>query len=358
MSLGLLAMVPNLLDLPWTQTIPYIALGSLVFIALVSVVVLTLVREGSTRRAWAEVAPSIFIAVLVVVMCGPLWVSVGVWGPWSGDILVIGFVVYYLAELRGVVKSHPAWYAGLAIAGIVVFISLAMADVEADASNRKITNAGEAMLWAAAQVFRSGTLVDFRPMTTAGSVLGFVVIVTSVFFAAVLFSAITAWAVRQGANRDRQGSPDEAVRESVLAALREAGVIAPEPDLDGSTPRIWIDVDWIAGTRRGARWIARHTSAAEVLALLEAAPDIGEGRAVIAVVHGTANREWEIESTDSIQVDVAGDVAELILGKARPGDVVVTGRPDLVDGLAEAGIEARAPRALMESLAGQDRATP
>jgi hypothetical protein len=351
-------MVPNLLDLSWAQTIPYIALGSLVFIALISVVVLTLVREGSTRQTWAEVAPSIFIATLVVVMCVPLWVTVGVWGAWSGDVLVVGFVFYYLAELRGVVKSHPAWYAGLAIAGIVVFISLALADVEAAGSNRKITNAGEAMLWAAAQVFRSGMLVDVKPMTPAGSVLGFVVIVTSVFFAAVVFSAITAWAVRQGANRDRQPSQDEVVRDSVLAALREAGVIAPDPDTDESTPRLWIDVDWIAGTRRGTWWIARHASAAEVLTQIEAAPDIGEGRAVIAVVHGTADREWDVESTDSIRVEVASDVAGLVLEKARPGDVVVTGRPDLVEGVAEAEVEVEAPGDFLVRLAGSQRSTP
>ncbi len=357
-SLGLLGMVPHLLDLSWDQTIPYIVAGSLVVIALVSVVVLTLLREGFTRHAWAEVAPSIFIVVLVAVMCVPLWVTSGALGPWSGDVLVIGFVIYYLAELRGVVKSHPTLYAGLAISGIVVIISLAMADVEAEAQNRRITNAGDAMLWALAQVFRSGVLVDVKPITPAGAVLGFVVILTSVFFAAVLFSAITAWAVRQGASRDRQASAGEAVRESVLAALREAGVIEADPEPEVGTPRLWIDIDWIAGTRRGKWWFARHATAAEVLALLETAPDIREVPGVIAVVHGTADREWDIESTDSIQVEVASDVAAWMLEHARPGDVVVTGRRGLVDDLADAGIEVQAPGALMERLAGQDRATP
>jgi hypothetical protein len=316
-SLGIVGMVPQLLDLSWDQTVPYIVMGSLVVIALASVVVLTLVREGFTRHAWVEVAPSIFIVALVTGMCVPLWVTSGTLGPWSGDVLVIGFVIYYLAELRGVVKSHPTLYAGLAISGIVVVISLAMADAEAEAQNRQITNAGDAMLWAAAQVFRSGMLVDAKPITPSGAVLGFVVILTSVFFAAVLFSAITAWAVRQGANRDRQASGGDAIRESVLAALREAGVIEADPEPDVGTPRLWIDIDWIAGTRRGKWWFARHATAAEVLALLEAAPDIREVPGVIAVVHGSADREWDIESTDSIQVEVASDVVAWMLEIGR-----------------------------------------
>lgn len=357
MTLGIVGMIPNLLDLTWTQTIPYIAVGSLVAIALVSVVVLTLIREHFTRRAWAEVGPSIFILVLVTVLCVPLWVTVGVWGAWSGDVLVVGFVVYYLLELRGVVKTHPVWYAGLAIGGILVFISLAMADVEAAASNRQITNAGQAMIWAAAQVFRSTALVDVKPITGPGEVLGFIVILTGVFFAAVLFSAGTAWAVRQGAHRDQEASPDREVRDEVLAALREAGVLSDSSGSAPPQPRWLVDVDWIAGNRRGALWNSREELNAEVLTLLDGHSGELDGRQIVAVVLGRAAAGDGDRAFQSLQVDRTDDIASYLRTHLHDGDVVVSSRPHLVEELADEIVEVQAPAAFLGRLAGAQQTT-
>jgi hypothetical protein len=357
-ALGVVAMAPNLLDLSVSQSVPYLVLGSALIVALLCVVMVTLVGGGFTRRAWLEVAPSIFLVALVVFVSAGLWLPLGRWGPWSGDILVVGFVFYYLLELRGVVKTHPTWYAGLAIGGILVFISLAMADVEAAAANRQITNAGQALIWAAAQVFRSTALVDVKPITAPGEVLGFIVILTSVFFAAVLFSAITAWAVRQGAHRDREASGDEAIREQVLAALRQAGVVPAEPGPERPEDRCLVDIDWIAGTRRGAWWRSRRESNAEVLARIADSCDETQARRIVAVVQGDGRDDAERDRTHAIQVEATVDIVAYLSAEAHPGDTVVTARPELVDALTEEGIEVEAPDAFLGRLAGAQRSTP
>lgn len=357
-ALGVVAMSPNLMDLSVSQAVPYAIVGSLLLIALLAIVVVTLVTEDFSKHAWGEVGPSLFLVVLVSIVSADLWLPIGRWGAWSGDILVIGFVIYYLVELRGVVKSHPAWYAGLAIGGIVVFISLAMADVEAAAANRQITNAGQAMMWAAAQVFRSATLVDVEPITVTGEVLGFVVILTSVFFAAVLFSAITAWAVRQSASRDRQSRRDDEIRENVLAALREAGVLSPDPLPERAEDRYLIDVDWIAGTRKGAWWRSRRESNAEVLALIAESRDEAETRRMVAVVQGGGRDHGDNESTDALRVEATDDIVTYMRAEAHPGDTVVTARPGLIEDLAAAGIAVEAPGAFLGRLAGAQPSTP
>ena len=357
-ALGVVAMLPNLLDLSASQAFPYAVLGSLLLVTLFAIVIFTLVRGGFSKHAWGEVAPSLFLVALVSIVSADLWLPVGRWGAWSGDILVIGFVLYYLVELRGVVKSHPAWYAGLAIVGITVFISLAMADVEAAATNRQITNAGQAMLWAAAQVFRSTTLVDVKPITVTGEVLGFVVILASVFFAAVLFSAVTAWAVRQSAQRDRQARRDDEIREGVLAALREAGVLSPEPAPELPENRCLIDVDWIAGTRKGSWWISRRESNAEVLTLIAESSDEADGNRLVAVVYGDRNDYDDDHRIEAIAVEETDDIMAFMRAQAHPGDCVVTARPGLVADLAAAGVEVEAPGDFLGRLAGAQRSTP
>jgi hypothetical protein len=354
-ALGIVATTPNLLDLSRSQSVPYVIVGTLLLVALIIVVFATLAQGGFTRAAQIEVVPALFLIVLVSTVAAGMWLPIGWWGAWSGDVLVIGFVLYYLVELRGVVKSHPAWYAGLAIGGILVFISLAMADVEAAAANRQITNAGQALLWAAAQVFRSSALVDVKPITPTGEVLGVIVILTSVFFAAVLFSAITAWAVRQGAHRHQEGSRDREIRDHLLAALREAGVLPSERVAESPASRWFIDVDWIAGTRPRAWWITRRDANAEVLALLDGASDGWDGRSIVTVVQGPAHDYSGRHGIDSIPVETTHDICAFVRAEAVPGDVVVTGRPGLTEALAASGIEVEAPGAFLGRLVATPR---
>jgi len=341
-------LLPSLLDLPVAQLTGFVIAGTVCALVLGDRVIATLRAEGYSRDVWLEVVPSILIIVVLVVGLLLNWES---FAPWLGEVIVASFVVFYLVELRSIVKRNPAIYAALALGGLLVVVALALADVEADDPDRKITNAGEAMLWALAQVFRSHSLISLYPVTETGRRLGFIVMLSGMLFSAVVFSAVTAWAVRYG--RDRHNPQrDEEVRRQVRAVLEEAGLIAPTPANEHQTSTI-IDVDWIAGSQPGAWWASRALTTARVLRSLREGFEPSDDEHVICVVSRA------FESVDggtgahgNLQIESASDPAAHILDRAREGDTVVTGRGRLARRLVDRGIEVIEPGDLAQHRSG------
>lgn len=360
MGLAAVATIPVLLDIPRDRTAPLLIVGVLLTVALIASIVMTLRLEEYSRSAWLEVMPAIG---LIIVLAVALVIPWEVFSPWVGDLFVIAFVVYYLVELRGVVKSHPAWYATLSLAGVVVLISLAMADVEAAVPGREISNAGQALLWASAQVLRAGSLVTYGPVTTMGAWLGFVIILSGVLFAAVLFSAITAWAVRHGHEEkgDSSRSGGDGVGDQVMRVLRDAGVIGPE-SFKQPDPLMYVDADWIVQRQKGGWWTSRERVTERYVARVRAGCSGFVPTEIIAVGHDAARpRRLDSRNRDPFQagegpvVEWAADPAGLILDRVRPGDTVVTGRRSLVERLAEDGVDIMTPEEFERCLSAAEK---
>lgn len=313
---------------------PSYAMGMGFAIALVATVIATIGAERSSREAWVEVAPAILVVTVLVVGLLMNWES---FAPWLGEVIVAAFVIYYLLELRGIVTTNPLSYAAMALGGLVVIVSLVMADVEADATDRQIANAGDALLWASAQVFRSTPVINVEPVTSAGTRLGAMVIVAGLLFSAVLFSAATAWAVRFGHGRDNE-SQRKSIREQVLAALEEAGLVASE-ELHEREAMTFVDVDWMAGRQRWGWWTSRERTTAECLRKLEAALEAPTGSRTVFVVD---KRAFHVDGSASHQhhmtIRAVPDPAEYIREQAMAGDVVISGRHALVRCLADRGV--------------------
>lgn len=345
-SLAAVALVGHLAD-PDAGTLQvYNAIGAVLWLALAGVVAFTLVQGRFGRAWWWESLASILLLVATLIA------QFSILGDLSGDVAVVGYIIFYLIELRGVVQSSPAWYAALAIAGVTVVASLAMADVEAATPEGQISNGGEALLWAAAQVLRFGGLVQQRPVTSTGEFFGFIVILAAVLFSAVMLSSITAWAVRQSTNK--RESDDERVRRQVRAVLVEAGVISePEETEWEDVPRLYIDVDdvvgrqprhWLRSRRAVTEEFLRELSGSQTLAQLrrEVPPDTR----VVAVLKSSVEVDaHDVELDDAIVVHVVEhhSVSDWINDHARLGDRVVTGQARLVKELTEREVEVLSP---------------
>ena len=334
-GLATAVLLPSILDnVPRSRESGFLVLGAAFAIALIAAAIATIRAERSSRAAWIEAAPA--VAVVAVLVVGLLldWEPLA---PWLGDAFVAAFVTFYLLELRGILTANPVAYVALALGGLIVIVSLVMADVEAEADDRQITNAGQAMLWALAQVFRSGALIDIYPVTPPGARLGFIVILAGLLFSAVLFSAVTAWAVRFGRSRDEQ-SNDRHIRDQVLAALEEAGLVAPAPEHEREA-KLFVDVDWLAARRRWGWWTSRERTTAECLGMLEAAlAASAESRVVLVVDDRAFHADGTALQGGRVSVKPVPDPAKYIRQSAQIGDAVISGRGSLADTLADKGV--------------------
>lgn len=335
---GLVVLIPDVLDVPEVDWTPYYIVGLVAGLALLASAISTVSLGHFAGRAWVEVlATFLLLATALSSALNPYW-------EWSDEIAVTGFIVFYLYELRGIIRSNPALYAALAIAGVIAIASVAMADAEMTAPNAQITSASAAVAWAISQVLRAGVLVDIEPVTPAGDVLGFIIILSGVLFTAVFISSITAWAVRQ---RDQRSA--EPVSRQVLRALIEAGLV-PDPKAPpdpASKRRIFVDIDHYVGSRPRNWWRSRLVASSDALSLLETADlsglalDDGRTPHLIAVLEGPSGElaDQAHRTARGFDVTDAGPSAdEWILEHAATTDLVITDDAHFADRLDYAGI--------------------
>jgi len=343
LGLGILliadTVLPDVIDVPLDQLAPYYVFGTVVWALLLGTVLWTLIEGRFARRVWLEVIGS--LALLV----GAFIARFALLGVWSDDAAVTGCIIFYLVELRGIIRSNPALYAACALAGAVFLAAVSMADAEEDQPGATITTAGKALIWGVGQVLRFGTLVNEKPMTSAGEFLGMLVILSGALFAAVLISSITAWAVRQN---DRAHSGNS-VRQQVMEALIEAGLATEPHPLPDSTAdsRVFIDVDHYVGSQ------PRNWFRSRLLATSDALDAVRDGRMasivesdahpreLVAVLEGPSATFAEAEYDDEwdfVRIDAGSSADDWILKHATVGDLVITGDAHLQKSLAKEGI--------------------
>lgn len=345
-TLGVLALLAHVFDLSGALVD---VLAGLVWVALFGVTLGMLAQGGFRWPAWREAVPSILLLASILVA------RFGWLGMFSGDLAVCCFIVFYLIELRGVVRSSPGWYAALAIAGISVLASLAMAEVEAEAPDATIKDGGAALLWAMGQLFRFGTLIQARPVTQTGGLFGVVIIFAGVLFSAVMLSAVTAWVVRHGGQGNRQRD-DERYRQHVRDALREAGLLHDEVvEEEDVTPRVFINVEEVVGRVPRHWWRSRASATQEFLEGLPEDLDLAVGdasdgrRRVYAVVPAAVVSPGDVDTDPAPGLSVVVTTEETdrwIDGRVREGDAVVTGNAEHSARLAERGVVVISPTAL------------
>jgi len=346
-TLGAFTLVAHVYDL---SGVPVDVVGGVVWIALFAVTLAMVVRGGSRWPAWREAVPSILLLASVLVA------RFGWLGLYSGDVAVCCFIAFYLFELRGVVRSSPGWYAALAIAGISVLASLAMAEVEAEEPNATIRDGGTALMWAMGQLFRFGSLLQERPVTQTGGFFGVVIIFAGVLFSAVMLSAVTAWVVRQGGQGNRQRD-EERYRQHVRDALREAGLLQDEvaEDEADDTSRVFINVEEVVGRVPRYWWRSRASATREFLEGLPEVVDLARGdatdggRRVYAVVQAAVVPTGDVDTDPAPGLSVVVTTEETdrwIDGRVREGDAVVTGNAEHSVRLAERGVVVVSPIAL------------
>lgn len=332
-------VVPDIIDVPPVDLVPYYVFGTIVWALLLVTVLWTLVEGRFAGRVWVEVLGS------VALLAGAFIARFGLLGVWSDDAAVTGCIVFYLVELRGIIRSSPALYAALALAGVVFLAAVSMADAEEKQPGATINTAGKALIWGVGQVLRFGTLVNEKPTTSAGEFLGILVILSGALFAAVLISSITAWAVRQN---DKAHSANT-VRQQVMEALIEAGLATEPHPLPDSTAesRVFVDVDHFVGSQPRNWFRSRVLASSDALNALRdgaIAPILesdSRPRDLVAVLEGPsatfADAEYDDE-WDFVRIDSGATADEWILKHATVGDVVVTGDAHLQRNLDKKGI--------------------
>lgn len=285
----------------------------------------------------------------------------------------IGLLFVYAAlliSIRDLARGHAIAFSLAAVASVLLVTSVALAEVEEEAGTGNIRNPGQALFWGLGQIFRFHRAVStYSPESEQGNIIGAAVILSGVFFSAVLISAITAWAVNSGRKKSDSAQGSESVEDVVASAIERvarvvlspdqaaevAVAMRPPPDM-GPLPgpgetRIWIDVERVVGERPFSWWWPRSVTVpkyvSEVRESGRAPWDVaGDDRTslVVAVVEGSGCEEPEGETTTAsggrlvVVHAQAGGTADLILERAVDGDVVVTGRPTLVEELPERGI--------------------
>lgn len=328
-GLGACALIPNVLDIPSSEWSAYTIVGVVLWVLLFAWA-LAIVAFGRFRfSAWAEATP------LAVLLAGVFQMYFRIFGEWSGDIAVLCFIAFFIFELRSVIKRHPTLYALAAVIVVMVLTGLVLAEAEQDEPGAEIKSGGQALYWVASQIFRFGVLAEVKPISPSGNLLGVVAIVSGVLFAAVLFSAVTAWAVGESTEAQNRATT-RIVRAAVRQALIDAGVAvapdAPEP----SGPRLLIDVDRVVGSEMSTWWFARgpsierYVSAAPDDASIRHAARVLERRPVLLVARQSGawpdETDPDVELGPDIELVLTDDPIEEWLGShAAATDVVVTG---------------------------------
>ena len=342
MLLGACAVVPGFLDLTATNALPFRVVTAVLSAAFIASVVATFVRVGFNRDSLREVAPSTVLLVAVAV------IEFSLLGSWSGEAAVVGIICFYALEARNVIVASPLLYAVVAMGGVVVVASLAMADTEREAPNSPIASAGDSLEWALAQVFRAGALVDATPVTDSGQFLGFVILASSLIFAAVIFSGITAWAVR---DRHRQAE-DGSVRQEVREALAEAGLL-PTKEEPGraAVPLVLVDVDDVVGRLPRNWWRDRDAAIAEFLD--DCAAMIPRGDVSMVAVLDDVPPGPNPGATEGLEIVESADGAgPWIIRHMSAGDTVVSGDAGVVDAARSHDVAVVRPRDWRRALEG------
>jgi len=337
-ALSLVVILPDVADTPISRATPFFIAGSIFGLALLAVAIATLAAGKFKARAWKEVIATLVLLITSLINgVVPTWV-------WSDELAVAGFIVFYLYELRGIVRSNPALYAALAIAGIICVASVSMADAEEVSPDATITSAGVALTWAISQVLRAGAVVDVEPVTPAGDVLGFIIILSGVLFTAVLISSVTAWAVRKGSS-----SSADSIRQQVRQALVDVGLVSDPhaPEEAESRRRVFVDVDHFVGSRPRNWWRSRILATEDLLNelvtadLADLAPEDGRPVILVAVLEGPSaelatdlrDPSWTF---DLVEAGASAD--DWLLEHATPADLVITNDRHFAERLNDAGI--------------------
>lgn len=328
-GLAACTLIPNLLDMPSREWGAYAVVGVVLW-TLIFVWALAILTVGRFRMAaWTEIAP------LALLLAGVVQMFFLIFGEWSGDIAVLCFIGFFIFQLRSVVRKHPTLYALAAVVVVMVVTGLVLAESEQDEPGAEIKSGGQALYWVASQIFRFGALADVRPISASGNLLGIVAIVSGVLFAAVLFSAVTAWAV--GESTDAQNrSTARIVRAAVSQALADAGVTKAAPSPAPSGPRLLVDVDRVVGSEARTWWFARgagirrYVNSAPGDPSLRRAAQALERRPVLLVAR--QSDAWPERAAPDVNLGPDVDlvltndaIAEWLGSHVREDDVVVTG---------------------------------
>ncbi len=299
----------------------------------------------------------------------------------------IGLLFVYAAlliSIRDLARGHAIAFSLAAVLSILLVTSVALAEVEEEAGTGNIRNAGQALFWGLGQIFRFHRAVStYSPESEEGNLIGSAVILSGVFFSAVLISAITAWAVNSGRKKTDSQRASESVEDAVVSVIDKVAhiVLGPEqaaevraamspPPEMGPPPgpgetRVWIDVERVVGERPFSWWQPRSVTVPAYVSDLRESEHVprtvaGDGTTplLVAVVEGSGCAEPEGETTTAsgvrlVVVHAPGGVtdatAALILERAVDGDVVVTGRSPLADELREREIPVVSPDTLATS---------
>lgn len=345
-------MLPSLLSLQPGSRVACYAVAALIWLALATQLVVSVYRAGA-RIARLRSRPATLLALMA-----PLPLLLRLYPAYSFIILMLAFVV----QVREYARGNRALFSLLAMAGVTLVAAIGMSAAENSQGPSGIDTFPDALLWALSELFRFGGVIDLHPNTEDGKVLGIVVILSGVLFAAVLISTFTSWLVaedRQSAESNTSSNMEEtverAVRRALVVALGEDGLEKYEAraeldrtarrSVEGADVGVWVDMDRVLGHRPRAWRTSRKDLATEAMPRLlsRTAADWAriagvEGRVVPHLVLEGGAREFRLtpeqEGSTEVKVERVSSADDFILLEAREGDVVITDGPRLVDKLS------------------------
>lgn len=313
------------------------AVAAIAWTALLVTWLVRLIRARHRLRFVAESSATILILLTPVPVLAHL----------SPVVFVLMVLVAFVIEVRHLARGNALAFALVTVVGVALICATAMADVENEETTGNIDNFFDSLLWAAGTVLRFDRFLDMDPTTVTGRILGVVIVIMGVLFAAILFTALTSWVI--GGRRD---DDESALRDTVAQAVDSAvsrvlgravaqQLLAAEHDpAHQPPPTLWLDVDRIVGTTPRVRWRMRSREIRRVVEFLDAGGPWGPllglpvGARTVCLV-GEVLRD----DTPGTGIDIVrSPTAAYLVAEARPGDVAVTSRRRVRDDLEANGV--------------------